>query len=391
MLLTGVELRHELERRKTGAGKEVEQADDDYLLNVSESEWIDHLLDKHGMDIPELDMANATSVIAGQKRTPTGVIARAELKIPFAGRGDIFGFQPNLFGPRQVEGDVQGSTLVKQIEFVPTNPPDLTPEAWFASMRSFFNAAVAEAELHNRQLREQLPALIERERSRIVEARQALEALALPIADRPDAPGTYSVPGIERREAPSLPSPGSAPVPIEPKLVDDFFEHTVAAIGSAGRAMERTPGTFAEGSETQKRDVLLVMLNSHYQGAAAGEVFNGSGKADIILRFGDHNVLVAECKFWEGISSFEKAFEQLEGYLTLRDTHAALIVFVRGKDVHGPVAEAEAFVASLPGAKKLKGADGGTDFRFRLKSTKYEDRAVTLHVQFFHVRVNQAD
>ncbi len=107
------------------------------------------------------------------------------------------------------------------------------------------------------------------------------------------------------------------------------------------------------------------------------------------MRFGDHNVLVAECKFWEGIRSFEKALERLEGYLTLRDTHAALIVFVRGKDVHGPVAEAEAFVASLPGAKKLKGADGGTDFRFRLKSTRYEERAVTLHVQFFHVRLEE--
>ena len=313
MLFTGIDLRHELERRQIGARKEVEQATDDYLLNVSESEWIDHLVDKYGIDIPELDMANAPRVIASTRRTPTGVIARAELKIPFAGRGDLFGFQPNLFGPRQVEGDVQGSMLVRHIEFVPTNPPDLTPEAWFAGMRSFYTAAVKEAELHNRQLREQLHALIERERARIIEARQALEALALPIIDRPDAPRTYSVPGIERREAPSLPALGSAPVPIQPKPVDDFFEHTISVIGSAGRAMERTPGTFAEGSETQKRDVLLVMLNSHYQGAAAGEVFNGAGKADIILRFGDHNVLVAECKFWEGVSSFEKALHQLEG------------------------------------------------------------------------------
>jgi hypothetical protein len=75
------------------------------------------------------------------------------------------------------------------------------------------------------------------------------------------------------------------------------------------------------------------------------------------LRFGDHNVLVAECKFWEGISSFKKALGQLEGYLTLRDTHAALIVFVRGKDVHTPAVEAEAFVATLPGAEKLKAAE----------------------------------
>ena len=66
-------------------------------------------------------------------------------------------------------------------------------------------------------------------------------------------------------------------------------------------------------------------------------------------------------------------------------------MFVRGKDVHAPVVEAETFVTNLPGAEKLKAADGGTDFRFRLKSTKYEDRAVMLHVQFFHVRLDQTD
>ncbi|HZL20623.1 MAG TPA: hypothetical protein VFG23_23020 [Polyangia bacterium] len=386
MIFAGTELRYELERRRGLAMKTVEQADDGYLLNVSENEWVDHLLDEYGMDVPELDMANATSQIAGSTRTQSGVIARAEVIIPFEGRGDLFGFQPNLWGPRQVEGEEKGGMLVKHVKFPPASPPDLTPETWLGTMRSFLNAASNEAQAHNQSLSEQLHALIGRERTRILEARQALEELSLPIVDRPDAPRTYSVPGVERREAPPLPATGSQPVPLEPRVFDEFFEHSMAVIGSAGRAMERTPGTFADGSETQKRDVLLVMLNGHYQGAAAGEVFNGAGKADIMLRFADHNVLVAECKFWDGISSFREALEQLEGYLTLRDTHAALIVFVRGKDVHGPVAEAEAFVAGLDGAEQLKGADGGTEFRFRLKSTRFEDRTVTLHVQFFHVR-----
>jgi hypothetical protein len=89
-------------------------------------------------------------------------------------------------------------------------------------------------------------------------------------------------------------------------------------------------------------------------------VFNGAGKVDILLRLADHNVMVAECKFWRGIKSFEEALEQLEGYLTLRDTRAALIFFVTGKDVDGPLVEAEEYIASLPGAERLDGAIGET-------------------------------
>ena len=44
------------------------------------------------------------------------------------------------------------------------------------------------------------------------------------------------------------------------------------------------------------RDLLLALLNAQFEGAAAGEVFNAAGKTDILIRAGDRNVFIAECK-----------------------------------------------------------------------------------------------
>jgi hypothetical protein len=47
-------------------------------------------------------------------------------------------------------------------------------------------------------------------------------------------------------------------------------------------------------------DLLLMSLNAHFEGAAAGEVFNAAGKTDILISAKDRNVFIAECKTGEG-------------------------------------------------------------------------------------------
>ena len=66
--------------------------------------------------------------------------------------------------------------------------------------------------------------------------------------------------------------------------------------------MERTPGDYASWLEEQLRDSLLVMLITHYEGLATGETFNKGGRDDILVREGDRNVFVGECKWLGGRS-----------------------------------------------------------------------------------------
>ncbi|MFJ2154373.1 hypothetical protein ACIOHB_37245 [Streptomyces microflavus] len=56
------------------------------------------------------------------------------------------------------------------------------------------------------------------------------------------------------------------------------------------------PDTTAGMDEESIRDLLLVMLNDRFEGNVAGEVFNGAGKTDILVRERD-----AMCRVGVGV------------------------------------------------------------------------------------------
>lgn len=115
------------------------------------------------------------------------------------------------------------------------------------------------------------------------------------------------------------------------------------------RAIERTPDPFADWHEPRLRDLLLVMLNSHYEGKAAGEVFQRAGKIDIAVRIEDANVFLGECEWWGGPASFNDAVDQLFSYTAWRDTKLALVVFVREKGFSAIIEKARAELAAHEG------------------------------------------
>lgn len=93
--------------------------------------------------------------------------------------------------------------------------------------------------------------------------------------------------------------------------------------------LERTRGLVARMGEEGIRDVLLVALNDSLKGRAFGEAFNGRGRTDMLVRDGNRNVYLVECKTYTGPSSIRKAIGQLLGYTGWRERHLGLVVFVR--------------------------------------------------------------
>jgi len=79
-----------------------------------------------------------------------------------------------------------------------------------------------------------------------------------------------------------------------------------------------------------------------------GETFNGEGKSDIIIRQGGANVFIAECKIWEGVTAFTAAIDQLQRYVTWRDTKTALIIFNRNKGFSDVIQKAQEAVRAHP-------------------------------------------
>ncbi len=100
----------------------------------------------------------------------------------------------------------------------------------------------------------------------------------------------------------------------------------------AGVEIERHPDIYKGKDEETLRDHFLMMLSPHFQ-STTGETFNKSGKTDILIRHEGKNAFIAECKFWRGIASFYKTIDQLLDYLTWRDSKAAILCFVKNKEL----------------------------------------------------------
>ena len=97
--------------------------------------------------------------------------------------------------------------------------------------------------------------------------------------------------------------------------------------------MERQPSTYANRQEEDLRDFLLMTLCTHYPNTT-GETFNKAGKTDILVRHEGKNVFVGECKFWSGIKAFHDSINQILGYLTWRDSKAAIVCFVKNREIN---------------------------------------------------------
>ncbi|MFD5694514.1 hypothetical protein [Streptomyces rubiginosohelvolus] len=113
--------------------------------------------------------------------------------------------------------------------------------------------------------------------------------------------------------------------------------------------MERLPSTTRGKGEEDIRDVLLVALGAAFAGRCTAESLNGAGKTDLLLRIGDRNVLVGECKNWPGAKEFrEENISQLLGYLTRYDRFAVIALFIRVARLEEIVSKAAKELAEHP-------------------------------------------
>jgi hypothetical protein len=207
------------------------------------------------------------------------------------------------------------------------------------------------------------------------------------LKERPDAPKTFSAPEVRRKVQPTAaPPPGSATLhKQEPTLLDADYEHILSLISSMATVLERSPHAFATMDEDSLRFLLLVPLNSHYEGQVSGETFNFEGKTDILIRVQSKNIFIAECKIWRGQKELLAAIDQLLGYATWRDTKTAIIIFNRNKDFSAVVQQIRPTMESHPKFKRSEKQVSETAFRFAFKQRDDEARELTLTVLVFNV------
>ncbi|MFE2520404.1 hypothetical protein ACFXG9_34820 [Streptomyces mirabilis] len=253
------------------------------------------------------------------------------VSVPFTGDPDLFQLRPSSFTLSAPSAEVQGSEL--KLQWV--GPENHDPQQVRANLdqqlgeiQKWVDWSTAQVKAHNEAAAQRIAAEVQARKGRVLSNRNLQASLGFPMRERPDA-ATYSVPIKRKTIVPRRTTAASAPFRPEPALDDAQYEAALEVLRHERNALERSPRTSSKMGEEQIRDLLLVHLNGHFEGQAAGEVFNNTGKTDILIRVEDRHIFIGECKIWKGPKTIPDTLDQLLKYLTWRDTKAALLLFIR--------------------------------------------------------------
>jgi hypothetical protein len=261
---------------------------------------------------------------------------RLTVVIPFEGDPILWRMQGSTFGSSGYPDiAVRDGTMTFRIEFSDdtANPEQLRQQIdrETESLATGVGYLKSDVEQHNKKAPEDVRQALDRKRKLAESTLGVLAKIGIPIKQT-GAPPAFAAP-VKRREQPiRRPTVAAGKYELEPYLDEKEYEYILGVLRSMSLVMERSPTAFATLDEEAIRTHFLLQLNGHYEGGATGETFNAAGKTDILIRYENRNVFIAECKFWAGQKVFGEAIDQLLSYVTWRDTKCALLVFNTKKD-----------------------------------------------------------
>ncbi|MEY9120526.1 hypothetical protein [Bradyrhizobium yuanmingense] len=365
----------------------------DTFLNTPTEDIISDLVEQHTITVPKLRRDDAyidgphevdirMSDYGREIRLRGTLLA---LIIPYDGEGGMFYVNPGRWGGA-IRGNLHHNDLVLTVrgENLQANVVNTQFEARIGEIQDYLNAQQAMADAARNSLPNRLRPEIEARKKKLLDTRQMVTGLSFPIKARTDAPKTSTAP-VTRRKIIATPAATVTPFAPEPVLDQANYEAILGIINSMALVMERSPSAFTTMGEESLRQHFLVQLNGHFEGAATGETFNFAGKTDILIRVTDRNIFIAECKFWSGEKAFIETINQLLGYLSWRDTKAAVIIFNRNRNFSGVLQTIQEAVPRHPHLKRSLPKRSETSFRYLFGMPADHNRELQLTVMAFDI------
>jgi len=344
----------------------------DELLNMAEADVTEQLVKLASIEVPSLVRSGAR--LEPSREVPVqahdfglpinATVTRFTLVVPVTGACSALEMTASRRVGSLVPGAIDHFEGVLRLHY---DNPDSADQA-----RAHFEQTLdqieqrlewtrADIQAHNQQMARQLPAAVAQRRAKLLRDRDLQDSIGYPIMKRADA-NTHRVPVKRKKISPDRPARPSersnAYVP-EPAIEKADYEEVLAVLRNARNALERSPSMSAKLDEEETRDLLLLYLNGQLEGRATGETFNYMGKTDILVREGDRNVFIGECKIFDPKNKqsvdhvVASALDQLLGsYLAWRDTKAALLLFIREANVSAVIDKALAAISSHPNHKR---------------------------------------
>lgn len=387
------DLQASLQQELSKAAAVIDAVSADVLLDHTDEEVVAELL--QAREVLALDIAWEQAWSPGPRETKLDVqhdwqyggagegrpilIAADEVTVhvPFTGDPMLLRLRPGSWSIAFPRAEIGTGEIVHRVTGSQLSSEQVTASfnSFRTSVTQYVDAINADVGEHNARLDAELRRVVADRRLRLLDQRQL--AAGLPFQLRPaGTPATYAVP-VRRTKLHLSQSRPAAPFQPEAFLEDAIYEDVLARIVAFGNLVERLPRSVGAMDEEGLRDHLLLVLNGNYEGQVAGEVFNREGKTDILLRSGDRNVFIAECKVWNGPAKFGPAVNQLLNYLVWRDGKAALVLFIKTGNPTEVVRKADQVVTDHPQCvRRFDPADATVRIDYLLRSTADPERTV---------------
>jgi hypothetical protein len=384
--------------------KEIQSLDNEYILKASKTELIDYYVDK--LTIQPITLHTERSYIENKKGTEIDVSydfhravspderatvqgTRLDIAIPYEGESMLWRIKPSTFSlSGYPEIEVRNDSIIISINF----PDDSANSQKLKSQIDRNIQSLADAvqnlnkdvENHNSSVPKKVKSTIQHKRQLAESATGAVVALGIPMKRR-DKPLTYAVPTKRRKSPKDRPKASTEAFEPEPVLEEKEYQHILEVMRSMSFVIERNPDAFTSLDEETIRTHFLLQLNGHYEGCATGETFNASGKTDILIRTGNRNIFMAECKFWRGPKVFNEAVDQLLSYLSWRDMKCALLIFNKTKDSSAVLKKMQEIMEERPEHKKTVSYDPNGDVRYIFVKESDPGREIFITTQLYDI------
>lgn len=332
------------DRIKNDIKEEINNWDKEYIMKIETEKYCDYLISKYSIepisaffDKKELTLketeTNDKNFLGKSVMVPA---TQYTLIIPFEGNSEYFFYIPN---PRRMtrdkEGVINGNEL--HISFIISDYSRSPLEREIKDVIEYVDYHVTNINKNvnsfNKMLGRSIKWLILKRKEKLSKIASVANALNIPIRPRKHPISPLELPIRKKKikiELPEIPKTEARSYRI---LEYEMYENILEVCFNISTVMERTPETYKNMPEESIRDLFLAHLNGHFEGGVSGETFNKKGKTDILIQVKNDIIFVGECKIWDGEKVMLKTIDQLFGYITWRETKAAIFIFNKDRKI----------------------------------------------------------
>lgn len=355
---------------------------DNFILKVNETEYYQSLLDKFQLEPLKLYLKE---YIVKKEEETRFHKKRYVLNIPLKGDKQLLKYQPEEYMINSFEGYINENMLCCELNNTDSKGMTIEIKRIMDYLEFMEKTSETQVKQYNEHIKNLAKNYFDFKKKSILEEIKSLEEAGIPLVTDEEIK-TFTVPQIEFKEPLKIePSQINNNI-LEPTLNNKNYNQILEHIQSMGIAFEQHPANYKDKCEEDLRDhILTILIPNIKDSSITSESFNKKGKTDILIKYENTNIFVAECKIWYGQKQYLEAITQLLTYLTWRDSKSAVILFVPNQNISeviNKIKEVTPTHSNFLREEKEKD-DSWLNYTFHLNSDKGKE--VKIAILIFHI------